>query len=709
MCGIIGFANFKDSESLAKKGLEAISYRGTDHSKVVYHDNLTFGHNLHSVVDFVVQPLESTKGILVINCEIYNWKQLAKKYKLKVKNDAELVLALLDSKPFKALPKIIELFDGDYAFSYYSKKENKLLLARDIIGVKPLVYFFDEKTKKLAFASEKKALNVSNLNAVNLNPRQMILFDLAKNSLTFVNRKLLFKKSAKSTQIKKSLFLAVEKRIPDAVFGLLLSGGLDSSLIGKIIKKQKPKTKFVGLFAGVFDPVAGLGEPKDYESAEKVAKLLGCEFVAKKVFVPDFERELPKIISLIESTDPVRVGVASTIYFATKEASALGLKVVMSGLGADELFAGYFRFKESNNINKDCYSYLIKMYENDLYFEDIISMANKLEMRLPYLDRDLVEKSIYFNSKQKIAVDKKTKLVVNKKILRDVALGLKIPVELALREKKAAQYGSNFDKAIEYLAKKNGFKSKADYLKSISSGVAHKSLNLSQKNIPIAALLSTGKDSVYALHLMEKQGYDVRCLISINPQNKDSFMYHSPTIELAKLQAKALGKKLLLIHSKGEKETELAELERGLMLAKKMFGIEGVCSGALFSNYQRERIERACECNGLRHFAPLWHMNQENYLRNLIKSGFNLIITKIACMGMSEKWLGREIDTKAIEELVLLNKKYGVNVAGEGGEYESLVLDAPLFKEKIIVEFEKKMQNEITGEIEIKKAELKKK
>jgi asparagine synthase (glutamine-hydrolysing) len=282
-------------------------------------------------------------------------------------------------------------------------------------------------------------------------------------------------------------------------------------------------------------------------------------------------------------------------------------------------------------------------------------------------------------------------------------------LEIALREKKAAQYGSNFDKAIEQLAKKNGFKSKADYLKSIASGASHKSVNLSQKNVPIAALLSTGKDSVYALHLMEKQGYEVRCLIAINPINKDSFMYHSPTIELAKLQAKALGKKLLLIHTKGEKETELAELERGLMLAKKMFGIEGVCSGALFSNYQRERIERAAEKHGLRHFAPLWHMNQENYIKNLVKSNFRAIITKIACLGLNEKWLGREIDNTAISELVLLNKKFGINVAGEGGEYESLVLDAPLFKERLEIEFTKKMQNEFTGEIELKKAELKKK
>ena len=730
MCGIVGLYNFDNSDKLTRTALDAISYRGVDHSKIIYVGKLALGHNLHSVIDFVVQPIESKKGILVINCEIYNWKELAKKYKLKVKNDSELVLALLDLKSIKSIPKLIEQFDGDYAFAYFSKKDNKLIVARDKIGVKPLVYFYEQQSAKFAFASEKKALNAISLNTIHLNPRQVIIFDLAKNNLFFVQRKFSFKKNSKPLQIKKALISSVEKRIPSNEFALLLSGGLDSSLIGKIItlanEKSKTKSKvakksekslvkpnFVGLFAGVFDPVMGISEPKDYLPAKEASLILGCDLIAKKVFIPELEKELPKIISLIESTDPIRVAVASTIYFATKEASSLGLKVVFSGLGADELFAGYHRFKNSNNINKDCFSYLIKMYENDLYYQDIILMANKLELRVPFFDKELVKNSIYFNSKQKIVVNKKTGSIVNKKVLRDIALELKLPESIALREKKAAQYGSNFDKAIELLAKKNGFKSKADYLNSLDLVGKDSSSNLEsvsvQKNIPIAALLSTGKDSIYAIHLMKKQGYDVRCLIAINPKNKDSFMYHSPTLEVAKMQAKALGIRLLLIQSKGEKETELAELDRGLMLAKKMFAIEGVCSGALFSNYQRDRIEKVCESHALRHFAPLWHMNQENYLKNLVKVGVKAIITKVACLGLGEKWLGKEIDSNAISELSKLNEKYGINVAGEGGEYETLVLDAPLFKEKIAIEFNKKMYTENSGEIELTNAKLVKK
>jgi asparagine synthase (glutamine-hydrolysing) len=205
---------------------------------------------------------------------------------------------------------------------------------------------------------------------------------------------------------------------------------------------------------------------------------------------------------------------------------------------------------------------------------------------------------------------------------------------------------------------------------------------------------------------MQKQGYEIKCLITIDSKNKDSFMFHTPTIKLAELQAKALGLPLITAKTTGEKEKELADLKKAIGLAQKMYGIEGVCSGALFSNYQRERIEAICEEAGIRSFAPLWHMNQITYLKQLVSKGFEAIITKIAAHGLDEKWLGRKIDSNAIRELEALEKKLGINPAGEGGEYETLVLDAPLFKKKLVIEFGKKMQNEFTGEIVVKKALL---
>jgi asparagine synthase (glutamine-hydrolysing) len=713
MCGIIGLVDYPNSKRLAEKALEAMAYRGKDSTKVLHFDNVALGHNLHSIIDFVEQPLVCDNGALIINCEIYNWhnlaQDLAKTHSIYVRNDADLVSRILNKhvSSDKDFVKIINQLDGDYALAYYSKKLKKLFLARDIIGVKPLVYSFDEKTKQFAFASEKKALNAIGINAIHLNPRKILVFDLTTKKISFADRKILTTKVTKPIEeTKKALIDAVQKRIPRKRFGLLLSGGLDSTMIGKILKTREKRVKLDCFFACVVDAEHKLPEPKDLISARSAAKEMGCELMVRRATVPELEHALPEIISLIESTDPVRVSVAATIYFGTKEMHHHEIKVVFSGLGADELFAGYDRFKNSNDINADCQSYLIKMYENDLYYEDIVCMKNNLELRVPFLDEKVVATAMALNPKCKL-IKSKTGLV-NKKILRDIALELGLSKEVAQRPKKAAQYGSNFDKAIELLAKKHNFKSKAEYLNSIGEktiSIEGTSLAV-QRNIPIAALLSTGKDSLYALYLMHKQGYDVRCLVTIESKNKDSFMFHTPTTELAKLQAQALGKKLILVRTHGEKEKELKELEKGLTVAKKVFGVEGVVSGALYSNYQRQRIERICEHLGLRHFAPLWHMNQLQYLHQLVNTKVESIISKIACYGLNEKWLGRVIDAKAITDLAELEEKYKINVAGEGGEYESFVTDMPLFKKKIKLSFSKKMQNDFTGELNIKKAEL---
>jgi diphthine-ammonia ligase len=206
---------------------------------------------------------------------------------------------------------------------------------------------------------------------------------------------------------------------------------------------------------------------------------------------------------------------------------------------------------------------------------------------------------------------------------------------------------------------------------------------------------------------MEKQGYKISCFITIDSKNKDSFMYHTPTIILAKLQAKAFGVPLIIAKTKGKKEDELRDLEKAIVLAKKKYKIEGICSGALFSNYQRSRIEKLCEKLAIRSFTPLWHLNQKNYLKQTVKNGFKTIITKIACYGLDASFIGKEITPKIIESLVVLEKKIGINVAGEGGEYETLVLDMPLFKNKIVIEkAEKKMENDFTGTLEIKKSKL---
>jgi asparagine synthase (glutamine-hydrolysing) len=466
---------------------------------------------------------------------------------------------------------------------------------------------------------------------------------------------------------------------------LLLSGGVDSSVIGRILSNEGKK--FDCYFAGM----KGFAEPKDLAFAIKAAGEINCRLEINLVSLEEFKLELPKIIGIIGTSNPVSIGAASAFYFAAKKVPKG--TALFTGTGADELFAGYSKFKDLKKINVQCAQLYKKMLRTDLEYEKNICKEFGLVLRTPYIDKRVVDFALSLNPVQKISEG------INKKILRETAADIGLSSEIAFRPKKAAQYGGNFDKAIEKLAKKNGFKAKTAYLSALQKN--------SKTNV--GALISTGKDSLYSLYLMQKKGYNVNCIITIDSQNKDSYMYHAPQMKLAKLQAKALGlgESLIVARTKGEKEKELKELEKAIAIAKKKFKIKGVVSGALFSEYQKSRIQKICNKLKLKSFTPLWHKSQLEYLKELINAKFEVIIIKIACYGLSEKWLGRKIDLAAIGELEVLEKKFGINVAGEGGEYETFVLNAPNFSKKIVVEkAEKKMENDFTGTLGIKKAKL---
>lgn len=223
----------------------------------------------------------------------------------------------------------------------------------------------------------------------------------------------------------------------------------------------------------------------------------------------------------------------------------------------------------------------------------------------------------------------------------------------------------------------------------------------------IGILFSGGKDSVFTTYYYLEQGWEVKCLISLKSFNPQSWMFHTPAIEMTELQAEALGIPLVLRETKGEKEKELEDLAKALEEAKKKFNLRGIAVGALLSDYQHERVNRICHSLGLKCFSPLWHKNQEQLLREIISLGFDVRIVGIAAQGLDESFLGRKIDKGVLEKFLELHKKYGFHVGGEGGEYESLVVDAPIFKKRIeLLETRKVMENENTGRLEILRAEL---
>jgi len=217
----------------------------------------------------------------------------------------------------------------------------------------------------------------------------------------------------------------------------------------------------------------------------------------------------------------------------------------------------------------------------------------------------------------------------------------------------------------------------------------------------IGALISGGKDSLFAAYKAGKEN-ELVCLIAIKSRNPESYMFHIPNVELVKLQAKAAELPLVWWETEGIKEEELEDLKQAIEIAKQKYKIEGLVSGAIKSNYQKERVDNICKELKLESIAPLWHINEEIYLNELIKN-FNVIIVGIAAEGMKKEMLGMRIGLTFMDRMRSLN----VSPIGEGGEFESFVVDCPLFKKKIrIEEYEIQMENEYTGHYIIKKAIL---
>ena len=226
----------------------------------------------------------------------------------------------------------------------------------------------------------------------------------------------------------------------------------------------------------------------------------------------------------------------------------------------------------------------------------------------------------------------------------------------------------------------------------------------------LAALFTGGKDSTYAIYLAQQQGHNVVCLITLKSKNSASYMFHTPAIDLTELQAEALELPLINADTKGVKEKELLDLEKAIVKAKKKFPFEGIITGALFSEYQSSRIEKIAWKLDLKVISPLWHKEQEKEIEELLEKKFQFIMTSIAAEGLDKSWLNRVITQKDLERLKQLQKKFKINIAGEGGEYESLVLDCPLFKKRLVIETVKvEEEHENTARLIINKAKLVKK
>lgn len=175
----------------------------------------------------------------------------------------------------------------------------------------------------------------------------------------------------------------------------------------------------------------------------------------------------------------------------------------------------------------------------------------------------------------------------------------------------------------------------------------------------------------------------VACLITLLSENKESYMFHTPNIDLTNLQAEALQLPLVTRVTEGRKEEELSDLEQAIVEAVRHFQIEGVVTGAVESVYQSTRVQRICHRLNLWCLNPLWKRNQKELLEELIEKRFRVIVSGVFAYPLDETWLGKELSSDMIAKLVDLQDKFGISPSGEGGEIETTVLDSPMFKKKI--------------------------
>ena len=223
----------------------------------------------------------------------------------------------------------------------------------------------------------------------------------------------------------------------------------------------------------------------------------------------------------------------------------------------------------------------------------------------------------------------------------------------------------------------------------------------------LAALFSGGKDSTYAIYKAKQMGHDVKCLITVFPKSSNSHLLHFHSIELTKLQSKTLKiPQLASTLDSDESEEEMNALKILLEKARQKFQIEGLVHGGISSEFQKKCFEKICMENDLKIVTPLWKINTNEYMNDLINSNFKFILTSVSSDGLDQTWLGKIISADDISKLNKLSSKYRFNLNFEGGEAETFVVDCPLYSHPININKSKTIWDGYRGRFEIEDAGL---
>jgi diphthine-ammonia ligase len=223
----------------------------------------------------------------------------------------------------------------------------------------------------------------------------------------------------------------------------------------------------------------------------------------------------------------------------------------------------------------------------------------------------------------------------------------------------------------------------------------------------LASLFSGGKDSTFAIYLAQKQGHEVKCLLSVFPKSDESHLLHHPNMKWTKLQSEIMNiPQLTIASTSDETDNELILIENLLQNAKDQFQIEGLVHGGIQSKFQKDKFENICSKLNLKVIAPLWDTDPENYMNELLDSKFDFIMTTVSSDGLDDSWLGKTISKSDIVLLKNLSEKFGFNLNFEGGEAETFVTNCPLFTNSIKINQSEKKWDGYRGRFEIVDAGL---
>lgn len=503
-------------DSVSTCGLDSVSDKDLNlalgHNLLSIFSSYNENNNLINNLQYNKQPVCFYDLVLVFNGEIYNFDKINKKLRDSVKNldetlknslnlianpksDSQLLAKLIyyylqiDGDLFSAVRSTIAKIHGDYSFAVFDGEN--LAISRDTIGVKPLYYGFNNNKTIKAFASEKKALwkipldENDNFDIYDLKPGEILYNWEIKENNSFLNKIndsiiqandltnlniSVSKENYKNYNLGinnsyddfkelliKELNESLELRVKNLnKIGLIFSGGVDSTILAVLLKEIAIKRRKSNNFLDIYLYSVGSENSQDIKYSQKIAKDLDLPLKIINVDENIVKNSLKDVLIAIEDSNIMKLGVGMTMYLATNLMEKDGIKVAISGQGADELFGGYNRYLkhfDNNTIFKAYFGLaneikydIVNMYHVNLERDDSVAMANSVELRVPFLDENIVKLAIEIPSEYKI---KNSDDILRKHILRDVAKDIGVPEYVADRPKKAAQYGSGINKILK--------------------------------------------------------------------------------------------------------------------------------------------------------------------------------------------------------------------------------------------------------------------